>query len=390
MRKNLESVASDTARTVHSSMNSRQRIRQGEDRRSPSETMSPFLKSGWKRYGIPVLSLVVCGAALWLNRGTLGEIAKRGPSLLLLLLGTSLLVIETFIVSFRWGLILRCANVPIAYGSVVRLIVFSRASQLLLPLPSGNDLALLGLVASSVPRRVSAMGTVMIDRIIGLTGLFTLAAVVGTAARLGRTEPHELLDRLQTLTVLITFGLWGLLALMLSGPARDLVIRLTPTSRGKHFLSDLSHGLQGLAAHPAVFLLTLGLAMVTHLFTTTAFYFATCALRLTETGTGWSAFVLVVPFIFVTTVLPIPVGAIVASLSVSEQLFRLIGIEGGALAFLGYNVVAIAAVCLLVPVLWLSSFSGGRNPADPPPAASKPRSVPESVPANCSAEPSNP
>lgn len=354
--------------------------------------MSVFLKSGWKRYGIPVLSLVVCGAALWLNRGTLEQIAKRGPNLSFLLLGTGLLVVETFVVSFRWGLILQCANVPIAYGNVVRLIVISRASQLLLPLPSGNDLALLGLVASSVPRRVSAMGTVMIDRVIGLTGLFTFAAVVGTVARLARRGPHELLDGLQALTVVATLGLWGLLGLMLSGPARHLVIRLTPTSRGKHFLADLSHGLQGLAARPAVFLLTAGLAMVTHLFTTTAFYFAACALRLAggPGSGGWSDFVLVVPFIFVTTVLPIPVGAIVATLSVSEQLFRMIGLEGGAIAFLGYNVVAIASVCLLVPILWLSSLAGGRKQADLPPAVAKPQSVPEPVAVNCSAEPSNP
>lgn len=352
--------------------------------------MSVFLKSGWKRYGIPALSLVVCGAALWLNRGTLDEIAQRGPNLSFLVLGTGLLVVETFIVSFRWGLILRCANVPIAYGNVVRLIVFSRASQLLLPLPSGNDLALLGLVASSVPRRVSAMGTVMIDRVIGLTGLFTLAAVVGTAARLARRGPHELLDGLQALTVVATLGLWGLLGLMLSGPARDLVIRLTPTSRGKHFLSDLSHGLQGLAARPAVFLLTAGLAMVTHLFTTTAFYFATCALQLTEAGGGWSDFVLVVPFIFVTTVLPIPVGAIVATLSVSEQLFRMIGLEGGAIAFLGYNVVAIASVCLLLPALWLVGMAAGRKGKEPTSSeASKPQDVSREVAADCIAEASN-
>lgn len=293
--------------------------------------------------------LAVVGVALYLNRGALEQVWTRGADWGDLACGTVLLLFELAVASFRWRTVLQSAGVSLAYLDTVRLVVFARASQLFLPLPSGNDLALLGLVASTVPDRTAAMGSVLIDRLIGVTGLFTVAALMGTLNRVVLREPNLLLGRLHLLAIAFAVGLWILLGILLRSSVRDAAIRLVPTERAKRIALELSRGLQGLAARPSVFLTTMGLSLVTHLLAISAFFFACRALRLVQGEGGWLQLFVVVPFILITTVLPIPVGAMVATLSVSDQLFRLMGIEGGALAFLSYNAIVILAVYVALP-----------------------------------------
>ncbi len=213
------------------------------------------------------------------------------------------------------------------------------------PCRRGNDLALLGLVASTVPDRTAAMGSVLIDRLIGVTGLFTVAALMGTLNRLSSRSRTCCSAGSTCWRSRLPRACRSCSGSFSSRPS-DAAIRLVPTERAKRIALELSRGLQGLAARPSVFLTAMGLSLVTHLLAISAFFSACRACGLSRGEGGWLQLFVVVPFILITTVLPVPVGAHGGHAECRRPTVSPDGDRGGP-AFLSYNAIVIR------PSTWL-------------------------------------
>lgn len=103
--------------------------------------------------------------------GTMRD-AHRGP----ILLGLVLCWVTIVFAAWRWHRLLRVFNIPIAFGSLLCIAQIGPFFALFLPGPTGDDLTRMLYISRLAPGRVAeSCSTVLLDRCIGLTGLFLLA-----------------------------------------------------------------------------------------------------------------------------------------------------------------------------------------------------------------------
>jgi uncharacterized membrane protein YbhN (UPF0104 family) len=99
------------------------------------------------------------------------------PWPLVLAVGACLtIVLLTFV---RWFVLVRAQNLPFTLHSAVRLGFIGFAFNNLLPGSVGGDIIKAAGIAWRQERRTVAVATVLIDRLVGLCGLFWLVALVG-------------------------------------------------------------------------------------------------------------------------------------------------------------------------------------------------------------------
>ena len=180
----------------------------------------------------------------------------------------------------------------------------------------------------------------VIDRLLGLLGLFILAAISGVWAWSSAEKGVKVLIALIWLAVLVgSTGLAVLFTPKLYRPFERLF-------RGKGKLAALFEELIVMAEayrkRIRTVLAMLALAIGIHSLFVVAFYIVGRALFPTDLPSAADHFVIVPPILF-TTAVPLPFGALGVTEGVSDQLFRLVRHPDGAVAMLGFRVIMYAA-----------------------------------------------
>src|SRR5439155_2965630 len=88
-------------------------------------------------------------------------------------------VLLTFL---RWYFLVRAQDLPFTISSALRLGMIGFYLSTFLPGSVGGDIIKAAFIAREQSRRTVAVTTVIVDRVIGLCGLFWLVALVGGAA----------------------------------------------------------------------------------------------------------------------------------------------------------------------------------------------------------------
>jgi uncharacterized protein (TIRG00374 family) len=122
-------------------------------------------------YGLIHFTLKATGAHLW------NELAKaQSPLLLLALFFYGVILCLTM---YRWNLLLRVQGVRLQVWDLIRLTMIGVFFNLAIPGAVGGDLLKMALVANKTKeKKAEAVLTIMLDRALGLIGLFFVASIM--------------------------------------------------------------------------------------------------------------------------------------------------------------------------------------------------------------------
>ena len=124
-------------------------------------------------------------------------------SLSLLLLGLIPLAGVYPLQATRWWILMRCRGLTVSWWKTLRLVFVGAFFNFCLPGTEGGDVVKAWYVAKRSDDRVTAVMSVVFDRITGLLGLLVLAAVAGVLATSG--------------SVAFTIGIWAWVAIATVG-----------------------------------------------------------------------------------------------------------------------------------------------------------------------------
>ncbi len=206
------------------------------------------------------------GILVWLycqNADPLWKIAARPKDWRFAFLGLVFVAASNLVMFGRWWLLVRAQQFPFRLREAIRYGFVGLAANFIIPGTIGGDLFKAMLVArDQSSRRAAAAATVVMDRLLGVLGLF----LVGTVATL---VPHDFPDSpaVTANTALLSTGsiagLAGIAFLLLSGTtAADRCRRLPRLPVVGPILEDLIDGVQRYQSRPGVVMAALGLSLV--------------------------------------------------------------------------------------------------------------------------------
>jgi hypothetical protein len=175
----------------------------------------------------------------------------------------------------------------------------------------------------------------VVDRLVGLLGLFLLACVAGTTAWPGLGPRTRRLVTATWIAAAITAGILALAFIPSLGRQHSAGRRLT------HLRSELAAVGRSYRRHFWVVILGVVGGMLTHSMNVLAFQVVSQALFPRVPGLAENF--LIVPLVLFSTAVPLPFGGLGVSEHVSDHLFRLASANTGAVAMMGFRVLQLGA-----------------------------------------------
>ena len=287
------------------------------------------------------LVAVAFGLMAWVvsgNREQIRGVIERKPSLVGFAAALGIYLVALIVTFVRWFGLVRALGLPFKVSDAVRLGFIGNLFNLVIPGGVGGDLIKGAFLYREQARRGLAVASMVIDRLLGLLGLFVLASVAGGFAWSGASGGVRVL-------ILIAWagasgGLVGLAILF--SPALYAPLQRRARGRIEIVLNEFVAMARAFRGRLDALGLALGLACVSHGLFVVAFLLIDRSLYAAEAPSVGRHFV-IVPLVLLTTAAPIPLGALGLTEKTSEGLFDLVGFPGGAVAMIGFRVVMFAA-----------------------------------------------
>ena len=319
----------------------------------------PWLIQG----GLLVLALGLLVWTVWGNRDQIQAVIASRPDLRLLALAFLLYMIGLFVTFVRWHRLVRALGLPFRMADAMRLGFIGNLFNLVIPGAVGGDLIKAAFLCREQAKKTQAVASMVIDRGVGVLGLFLLAGLAGLF-EMPHAQPQvrgliglawlAVLAGVVGLAVLFTPALYNPLFRLVSGKGRiEAVIH--------EFIEMASLYRERLG----VIVLAIGLSLVGHSLFVLAFTLVDQAL-FPETAPSVARHLVMTPLILFTTAVPLPMGALGLTEKASEAIFKLIDFPGGAVAMMGYRVLMYlgALVSAVVYMANAAQVSSLRHNAD--------------------------
>jgi uncharacterized membrane protein YbhN (UPF0104 family) len=332
---------------------------------------------------LTIIALVLLGMAVASNRTQIQGVLSREIDLRLLGLAFGVYLCALLLTFVRWYVLVRALDLPFRLRDAMRLGFIGNVFNLVIPGAVGGDVIKAAFLCREQDRKTQAVASMVIDRALGLLGLFLLAGVSGLLAWNSSTEGVHRLVQIVWAAAMI--GILGLVFLFT--PALFHLFQRIAAGRGR--LEVLFNELGIMAAsyrrRLGVVALGLGMAVLSHSLFVICFYIVDKALFPVSVPTLRDHF-LMVPLALFTTAVPLPFGALGLSEQVSEQLFKLVQHPSGAVAMMGFRLMMYGGglVSVIVYLFNLSqikqlSESGSESSAAPARGGSNPHENPPAV-----------
>jgi uncharacterized protein (TIRG00374 family) len=149
-----------------------------------------------------------------------------------LALAAVICLVSTLLTFVRWYVLVRAVKLPFTLSDALRLGVVGYYYNILLPGSVGGDILKAAFLAREHNRRTVAVATVIMDRIIGLWGLFWFVAILGGVFWTLGMVPEEarwgcgMIVICSAVTVAISVIVWALLGLLPHANAERFAGRL--------------------------------------------------------------------------------------------------------------------------------------------------------------------
>jgi uncharacterized protein (TIRG00374 family) len=312
-----------------------------------------------------LLKFGLVGLLLWwmvrggrLNAASLGIFVENTPFLVISILFW--LVIPVGLGSFRWFKLLRGAKVRVSYLRALQLQMVGLFFNTAMPGAVSGDLVKAVYVVRDQrgQGRTSAALAIILDRVVGLMGLFTVAGIA-SIAYLRSLSANPVLIPMAYLVFVSWIGMLSFLTVVFypHKAGRDPFERLLSRKpwllkRVFALVLKVYHALRAYRDHPRELLVAWGVSVVIQACGVAYYWYTT--VELTGQAPEFSQFVIVLPFGMIATVIPIAPGGLGVGHVAFDKLFSLIGLNGGANVF---NVIALGQLVLnltgIIPYLFM-------------------------------------
>ena len=243
--------------------------------------------------GIGLLTWVVW--VNWAPEGGQGlrDVLQKNICVTPLLLAIVLSLAGTLLTYVRWYVLVRAQGLPFTVVGAVRLGLIGNFLNTFLPGSLGGDVVKAACIARQQNRRTVAVATVLIDRVIGLCGLFWLVALLSGVFML-TGEFDQLVVSGEGATALKTIAVgagilsgaslvfWLMLGVLPAAWAEGLAVRLARFPKVGPALCELWQAVRMYRSRGRSVGLALAMAILGHVGFVVAFYLA--ALTLSAAG----------------------------------------------------------------------------------------------------------
>src|SRR5208337_4783864 len=130
-------------------------------------------------FALVVLAFALLGLVLWQNRDKIREVFSHPLDLRKLALGVLIFQCSLIITYVRWYLLVRVIEPRFTLRSTMLLGFIGYVFNLVIPGAVGGDLVKAAYLVRMHIKKTQAISSMVIDRIVGLIGLFILAAIGG-------------------------------------------------------------------------------------------------------------------------------------------------------------------------------------------------------------------
>ena len=213
---------------------------------------------------------------------------------------------STLLTFFRWYILVRAQGLPFTPLSALRLGSIGFALSTFMPGSVGGDIIKAFAIAREQSRRTVGVATVILDRVIGLCGLFWLVTLLGSIMDFSGIHDEAALTP-QARTVLrgilitaaaLSFGslvFWFVMGFFSEAWSDDMAHRLQRVPKIGGSLAELWRAVWMYRRRTKSVVLALGLSLVSHCGFVLAFYFSVHTLMPPEAVPSLSAHFLIVP-----------------------------------------------------------------------------------------------
>jgi len=324
-----------------------------------------LLRSPWLKILVAALAL---GLLVYFNRidpAAFSGISQRWPWLV----AAFLLMIPPYaIVSYRFWLVLRIQGINATGGQATRWTMIGSFFDVCMPSSSGGDVMKAGYVVKHSGKgwRTRSLMAVAFDRILGLLGLFVLAwlaCLTGWSLIQDLPRATSLVLFLTTVCcgALLAFRILGSQTVQSSRRVQAFVQRL-PASKQ---ISNLIGTFHALRRHRGLFWATLGLSVLNHLCWSLSLLCICAAVGL---QVGLVHGLIVFPLAIFGNVFGFAGGFGVGTAAFDLLFMSLLGLHGGAVVGLLFQVLGAMSRLLGLPFFLWSRRHPEATLVQPPPA----------------------
>jgi len=279
------------------------------------------------------------GLAVYQSRVKIGEVFARGIDYRLFALAFLVYLAGVTLSFVRWYALVRVIEPRFTPAPAFLLGFIGIVFNLVIPGAVGGDFIKAAYLVRMDINRTQAIASMVIDRIIGLLGLFLLAGVAGGFAWGLATRPVRVLIAVDWAAVACGFALITVIF-------TQAVTRTFPSlTKGHRKSAGVFHELSVMSTtyrrRLDVVAGALAVSLAIHGLMVVAFYLASRAI-FHDGLPGFGQHLLIVPLTLFTTAVPIPGGALGFTENISDQLFKLVNHPGGAVAMMGFRVLMYA------------------------------------------------
>ncbi len=286
-------------------------------------------------FTVGLLSFVV-----WQNRDPIHEVLGR--RLDLGLLGVAFLITQvSMVITFvRWLILVRVIEPRITLRSSIFLGFIGYVFNLVIPGAVGGDVIKAAYLAKTHVRKTALVASMVVDRMLGLLGLFVLAAGAGVLGW-GLAPPK--------VRVLIA-AVWGALGLGIVGLAALFHVaipgRFPGQAGSKHprllsIMAELRATVANYRRRLVVLLSGLVLSVIGHGLNVVVYFLIGKIVFSARLTTTLGQHFLMAPLMFLTMAVPLPFGALGLTEEVGGKLFNLVGHPSGAVAMMGLRILML-------------------------------------------------
>jgi uncharacterized membrane protein YbhN (UPF0104 family) len=281
-----------------------------------------------------LVALGLLGLAIWTNRDQLREVGAHSIRVPYFLLAFAMFLAGVFLAYFRWYLLVRAVGLSFRLRDAARLGLIGTLFNFVIPGAIGGDFVKAAFLCREQSKRTRPIASVIVDRIVGLIGLFLIAGIAGWFGW-DRLEPPV------RKLVAVAWVATGVTTLLL-GVAFLPLDRLRGKHSGKR--AELAVVGESYRRHVGVVVLGVAMATVTHFLNVVAFFLVSQALF--PVVPSLVDHLLIVPLVLFTTAVPLPFGALGVTEQVSFGLFRLASYNGGGVAMMGFRILQFGSALI--------------------------------------------
>jgi uncharacterized membrane protein YbhN (UPF0104 family) len=276
------------------------------------------------------------GLVIYQNSDEIKKVFKNPVDYRYFAIGFVIYMTATMITFVRWHQLVKAQGMVFSLRDAVRLGFIGNLFNLVIPGAVGGDVIKAAFLCRMQPdKKPQAVASMILDRILGLLGLFLLASIAGAVSWSAADGQVRLL--IGVVWGAFFAGIAGLAVIF--SPALYRPLNRLVENRGK--LAALVRELEGigLAYRERLGLVVgmLGVATLVHSLFVLAFYSTSAALF--PTLPTLAQHYLMVPLSLFTTAVPLPFGALGLSEGISGKLFEMVNQHEGAIAMLAFRIL---------------------------------------------------